>query len=173
MLYWNKAGPIPNPVPWCRSCVTQSRRDELQRHFDSETQDPKQHGWSQSERVKMDVRSLKTAGVVYKALEQEHKWAVVNRVDQCKRSAAKNWVRADRVHGREAANDSEILRNLEVIGWTGKDVLQQIETIKSSGAKAVTIRIKRTEVQFLQADMTAETDERELYLELAKQGASN
>ena len=83
---------MPNPVPWCRTCVIQARRDELQRHFEDETQDPRQHEWSKSDRVKMDVRSLKNEGVVYKEPEREHPWAVSNRTAQIERSEAKNWV---------------------------------------------------------------------------------
>ena len=65
------------------------------------------------------------------------------------------------------------MQDLEVIGWTGKDLSQRIETIKSSGATAVVIRIQKTELHVIEAEMTAETSEMELYRELAKQGASS
>ena len=121
----------------------------------------------------MDVRSLRNDGVVYKAPERKEQWAVDNRVAQAQRSEAKNWARVNRIHGKEAAEDSEIVQDLEVIGWTGKDLMQQIETIKSSGATVVMIKIRKTEMHFIQAEMTAETNESELFLKLVKQGASD
>lgn len=61
MLYWDKAGAIPNPVPWCNPCVNDARTEELQRLFEEDKQDAKQFTWSQARHIKMDVRALKTA----------------------------------------------------------------------------------------------------------------
>ena len=155
MLFWNRAGKVPNPVRWCRPCVTQSRKDDLLRHYGTETQDLRQHEWVKSDRIKMDVRALKSSGVVYKAPEQEQQWAVQHRVEQAQRSAAKNGARVDKLHGLDVTKDAETVQDLEVIGWTGKNLRQQIETIKSSGAGAVMIKIQKTEIHFIQAEMTA------------------
>ena len=56
----------------------------------------------------MDVRSLKATGMVHRAPVQEHEWAVENRRHQRMRSEAKNLVRIENLHGKEAAEDSEI-----------------------------------------------------------------
>lgn len=172
MLYWNKAGPVPNPVTWCNPCVTQVRRAELQRLFEEEMQSPEQFRWAQSEHVKMDVRALKSTGMVHRAPVKEHAWAVDNCKHQRMRSEAKNLARVENVHGKEAAEDSEIAQNLELVGWTGKDILQKIQVIKSNGATAVMIKKNRTEVECLQAEFSAETDEKKLYIDLVQQGAT-
>ena len=62
MLFWNRAGKVPNPVRWCRPCVTQGRRDDLLRHYGTETQDPRQHEWVKSDRIKMDESSQEQRG---------------------------------------------------------------------------------------------------------------
>ena len=88
------------------------------------------------------------------------------------RSEAKNQVRIENLHGKEAAEDREIVRDLELVGWIGKDVLQKIEVIKSSGKTAAMIKINRTKVDFLQAELTEDTSEDIFYVDFAKQGAT-
>ena len=52
-------------------------------------------------------------------------------------------------------------------------MIKKIEVIKSNGATGVIIKINRTEVECLQASLSAETSLDELYIDLAKQGATS